>query len=136
MATKTITQHKIATFVSFLYLMNICVCFLRPLGTTFKGKYGCVDYWVKAFLDRPSFPAQEIKKHFEVMDQIDVNTPDLMVIIILGYGFHLAAGLAANQLCKVYCSKFIVLNWPSFRIFLVADPELSAKMLVFLKSLA
>ncbi|XP_054847704.1 thioredoxin-interacting protein [Eublepharis macularius] len=49
-----------------------------PLGTTFKGKYGCVDYWVKAFLDRPSHPTQEIKKHFEVMDQIDVNTPDLM----------------------------------------------------------
>lgn len=49
-----------------------------PLGTTFKGKYGCVNYWVKAFLDRPSFPTQEIKKHFEVMDQIDVNTPDLM----------------------------------------------------------
>nr|XP_020665896.1 thioredoxin-interacting protein [Pogona vitticeps] len=49
-----------------------------PLGTTFKGKYGCVDYWVKAFLDRPSFPTQVIKKRFEVMDQIDVNTPDLM----------------------------------------------------------
>ncbi|XP_063173343.1 thioredoxin-interacting protein [Candoia aspera] len=49
-----------------------------PLGTTFKGKYGCVDYWVKAFLDRPSSPPQEIKKHFEVMDQIDVSTPDLM----------------------------------------------------------
>uniref|UniRef100_A0A1W7RCL6 Thioredoxin-interacting protein n=1 Tax=Agkistrodon contortrix contortrix TaxID=8713 RepID=A0A1W7RCL6_AGKCO len=49
-----------------------------PLGTTFKGKYGCVDYWVKAFLDRPSFPTQEVKKPFEVMDQIDVNTPDLM----------------------------------------------------------
>lgn len=51
-----------------------------PVGTTFKGKYGCVDYWVKAFLDRPSVATQEIKKHFEVMDQIDVGTPDLMVI--------------------------------------------------------
>ncbi|KAF7238396.1 Thioredoxin-interacting protein [Varanus komodoensis] len=50
-----------------------------PLGTTFKGKYGCVDYWVKAFLDRPNSLTQEIKKHFEVMDQIDVNSPDLLL---------------------------------------------------------
>ncbi|XP_057166301.1 thioredoxin-interacting protein isoform X1 [Ursus arctos] len=49
-----------------------------PLGTSFKGKYGCVDYWVKAFLDRPSQPTQETKKVFEVMDMVDVNTPDLM----------------------------------------------------------
>lgn len=49
-----------------------------PLGTSFKGKYGCVDYWVKAFLDRPSQPTQEAKKNFEVMDLVDVNTPDLM----------------------------------------------------------
>ncbi|NXE85325.1 TXNIP protein, partial [Cochlearius cochlearius] len=50
----------------------------RPLGTTFKGKYGCVDYWVKAFLERPSFPTQEIKQRFEVMDPVDVNTPELL----------------------------------------------------------
>ncbi|NXL40290.1 TXNIP protein, partial [Glaucidium brasilianum] len=49
-----------------------------PLGTTFKGKYGSVDYWVKAFLERPSFPTQEIKKRFEVMDPVDVNTPELL----------------------------------------------------------
>uniref|UniRef100_A0A7M4ENI5 Thioredoxin-interacting protein n=1 Tax=Crocodylus porosus TaxID=8502 RepID=A0A7M4ENI5_CROPO len=49
-----------------------------PLGTTFKGKYGCVDYWVKAFLERPSVPPQETKKHFEVMDPVDINTPDLL----------------------------------------------------------
>uniref|UniRef100_A0A8D0G960 Thioredoxin-interacting protein n=1 Tax=Sphenodon punctatus TaxID=8508 RepID=A0A8D0G960_SPHPU len=49
-----------------------------PLGTSFKGKYGCVDYWVKAFLERPSVPIQEIKKHFEFMDPVDVNTPDLI----------------------------------------------------------
>uniref|UniRef100_A0A8B9UQR2 Thioredoxin-interacting protein n=1 Tax=Anas zonorhyncha TaxID=75864 RepID=A0A8B9UQR2_9AVES len=49
-----------------------------PLGTSFKGKYGCVDYWVKAFLERPSFPTQETKKRFEVMDPVDVNTPELL----------------------------------------------------------
>lgn len=57
----------------------------RPLGTSFKGKYGCVDYWVKAFLDRPSQPTQEAKKNFEVMDLVDVNTPDLMVRVPLRF---------------------------------------------------
>jgi len=55
------------------------------LGTSFKGKYGCVDYWVKAFLDRPSQPTQETKKIFEVMDLVDVNTPDLMVSFVLKF---------------------------------------------------
>ncbi|XP_077115264.1 thioredoxin-interacting protein [Ranitomeya variabilis] len=49
-----------------------------PLGTTFKGKYGSVKYWVKAFLERPSHPAQEAQKKFEVVDFVDVNTPDLL----------------------------------------------------------
>lgn len=38
-----------------------------------------MDYWVKAFLERPSFPTQETKKRFEVMDPVDVNTPELLV---------------------------------------------------------
>ncbi|XP_073495512.1 thioredoxin-interacting protein [Phyllobates terribilis] len=49
-----------------------------PLGSTFKGKYGSVKYWVKAFLERPSHPAQEVQKKFEVVDFVDVNTPDLL----------------------------------------------------------
>lgn len=53
--------------------------FCRPLGTTFKGKYGSVDYWVKASLERPACPTQQVKKRFEVMDPVDVNTPELLV---------------------------------------------------------
>ncbi|KAM4755614.1 thioredoxin-interacting protein isoform 1-T1 [Cyanocitta cristata] len=49
-----------------------------PLGTTFKGKYGSVDYWVKASLERPACPTQQVKKRFEVMDPVDVNTPELL----------------------------------------------------------
>lgn len=55
----------------------------RPLGTTFKGKYGSVDYWVKVSLERPACPTQEIKKRFEVMDPVDVNTPELLVSLEL-----------------------------------------------------
>ncbi|NXI56025.1 TXNIP protein, partial [Chloroceryle aenea] len=36
------------------------------------------SYWVKAFLERPAFPTQEVKKRFEVMDPVDVNTPELL----------------------------------------------------------
>ncbi|CAI9542878.1 unnamed protein product [Staurois parvus] len=49
-----------------------------PLGSTFKGKYGSVKYWVKAFLERPSLPALEVQKKFQVVDLVDVNTPDLL----------------------------------------------------------
>ncbi|KAM9294198.1 thioredoxin-interacting protein [Gastrophryne carolinensis] len=49
-----------------------------PLGSTFKGKYGSVKYWVKALLERPCHPAQEVRKKFQVADMVDVNTPDLM----------------------------------------------------------
>lgn len=70
--------------VSFLSALCVELCLMpppshSPLGTTFKGKYGCVDYWVKALLERPSFPTQQVKKRFEVMDPVDVNTPELLV---------------------------------------------------------
>lgn len=78
-----------------LLLPQMClttISFHRPLGTTFKGKYGCVDYWVKAFLERPSFPTQEIKKRFEVMDPVDVNTPELLVSAALLQEVWVSAG--------------------------------------------
>lgn len=73
------------------------VSFPRPLGTTFKGKYGCVDYWVKAFLERPSFPTQEIKKRFEVMDPVDVNTPELLVSAALLRELWLSTGVTREK---------------------------------------
>lgn len=83
-----------------LLLLQMCltsVSFHRPLGTTFKGKYGCVDYWVKAFLERPSFPTQEIKKRFEVMDPVDVNTPELLVSAALLWKAWVSAGVGREK---------------------------------------
>ncbi|KAG5856498.1 thioredoxin-interacting protein-like [Anguilla anguilla] len=48
------------------------------LVSSYKGKFGYVQYHVKAVMERPSEPAQECKKFFEVEEPLDVNTPDLL----------------------------------------------------------
>ncbi|KAJ8386536.1 hypothetical protein AAFF_G00170060 [Aldrovandia affinis] len=48
------------------------------LVSSYKGKFGYVQYYVKAFMDRPAQPPLECKRHFEVEEPLDVNTPDLM----------------------------------------------------------
>lgn len=47
--------------------------------SSYKGKFGYVHYYVKAVMERPSQPALECKKCFEVEEPLDVNTPDLLV---------------------------------------------------------
>lgn len=48
------------------------------LVSSYKGKFGFVQYFVKALMERPSQPDLECKKHFEVEEPLDVNTPDLL----------------------------------------------------------
>ncbi|KAJ8335206.1 hypothetical protein SKAU_G00408450 [Synaphobranchus kaupii] len=48
------------------------------LVSSYKGKFGYVQYYVKASMERPSLPVMECKKLFEVEEPLDVNTPDLM----------------------------------------------------------
>ncbi|KAM9777138.1 thioredoxin interacting protein a [Syngnathus typhle] len=48
------------------------------LVSSYKGKFGYVHYYVKAKLERPQQPVLECKKHFEVEEPLDVNTPDLL----------------------------------------------------------
>lgn len=49
--------------------------------SSYEGKFGSVQYYVKALMERPSQPALECKKNFEVEEPLDVNTPDLLVRI-------------------------------------------------------
>ncbi|KAK3572289.1 hypothetical protein QTP86_030257 [Hemibagrus guttatus] len=49
------------------------------LVSSYKGKFGYVEYYVKAVMDRPCQSHVECKKFFEVEEPIDVNTPDLMI---------------------------------------------------------
>lgn len=53
--------------------------FYRQLVSSYKGKYGYVEYFVKAVMERPCQSDVECKKYFEVEEPIDVNTPDLTV---------------------------------------------------------
>ncbi|KAL0962232.1 hypothetical protein UPYG_G00337420 [Umbra pygmaea] len=46
--------------------------------SSYKGKFGYVQYYVKALMERPSQLALECKKNFEVEEPLDVNTPDLL----------------------------------------------------------
>ncbi|KAG9345337.1 hypothetical protein JZ751_009883 [Albula glossodonta] len=48
------------------------------LVSSFKGKFGYVQYHVKAIMERPSLPHLECKKYFEVEEPLDINTPDLL----------------------------------------------------------
>ncbi|XP_029022578.1 thioredoxin interacting protein a [Betta splendens] len=48
------------------------------LVSSYKGKFGYVQYYVKAVMERPQQPNMECKKFFEVEEPLDVNTPDLL----------------------------------------------------------
>ncbi|XP_056154088.1 thioredoxin-interacting protein-like [Lampris incognitus] len=48
------------------------------LVSSYKGRFGYVQYYVKALMERPAQPALECKRHFEVEEPLDVNTPDLL----------------------------------------------------------
>ncbi|KAI4892421.1 hypothetical protein NFI96_019358 [Prochilodus magdalenae] len=47
------------------------------LVSSYKGKFGSVQYYVKAVMERPSQSDMEIKKYFEVEEPVDVNTLEL-----------------------------------------------------------
>uniref|UniRef100_A0A3Q3JFT7 Thioredoxin-interacting protein n=1 Tax=Monopterus albus TaxID=43700 RepID=A0A3Q3JFT7_MONAL len=48
------------------------------LVSTYKGKFGYVQYYVKAVMERPHQNPLECKKPFEVEEPLDVNTPELL----------------------------------------------------------
>lgn len=51
----------------------------RRLVSSYKGKFGCVCYYARAVLDRPSQHGLQCEREFEVEEPLDVNRPDLLV---------------------------------------------------------
>nr|XP_003413953.1 arrestin domain-containing protein 4 [Loxodonta africana] len=54
----------------------------EPLVTSFTGKYGSIQYSVKAVLERPRVPDQSVKRELQVISHIDVNTPALLTPVL------------------------------------------------------
>lgn len=54
----------------------------EPLVTSFTGKYGSIQYCVRAVLDRPKVPEQSVKRDIQVVSHINVNTPALLTPVL------------------------------------------------------
>ncbi|XP_058398352.1 arrestin domain-containing protein 4 [Diceros bicornis minor] len=54
----------------------------EPLVTSFTGKYGSIQYCVRAVLERPKVPDQSVKRELQVVSHIDVNTPALLTPVL------------------------------------------------------
>ncbi|XP_034016429.1 thioredoxin-interacting protein-like [Thalassophryne amazonica] len=48
------------------------------LVSSYKGKFGYVQYYVKALMERPGHTVLECKRSFEVEEPLDINTRDLL----------------------------------------------------------
>ncbi|XP_036045375.1 arrestin domain-containing protein 4 [Onychomys torridus] len=54
----------------------------EPLATSFTGKYGSIQYCVRAVLERPQVPDQSIRRELQVVSHVDVNTPPLLTPVL------------------------------------------------------
>nr|XP_013799114.1 PREDICTED: arrestin domain-containing protein 4-like [Apteryx mantelli mantelli] len=54
----------------------------EPLVTSFTGKYGSIQYYVKAILERPAAPDQSVQTELQVISHIDVNSPALLTPVL------------------------------------------------------
>ncbi|NXJ10857.1 ARRD4 protein, partial [Odontophorus gujanensis] len=54
----------------------------EPLVTSFTGKYGSIQYYVKATLERPAAPEQSVQTELQVISHIDVNSPALLTPVL------------------------------------------------------
>ncbi|XP_023789411.1 arrestin domain-containing protein 4 [Cyanistes caeruleus] len=54
----------------------------EPLVTSFTGKYGSIQYYVKAVLERPAVPDQSVQTELQVISHIDVSSPALLTPVL------------------------------------------------------
>ncbi|XP_061451190.1 arrestin domain-containing protein 4 [Rhineura floridana] len=84
----------------------------QPLATSFTGKYGSIQYCVKATLERPTARSQTVKREFQVISHIDVNSPLLLTPVrrsqekMIGCWFFTSGpvSLSAKIERKGYCN--------------------------------
>ncbi|KAM5207728.1 arrestin domain-containing protein 4 isoform 1-T1 [Hipposideros larvatus] len=84
----------------------------EPLVTSFTGKYGSIQYCVRAVLERPKAPDQSVKREIQVIRPMDVNTPALLTPVLkteekmVGCSFFTSGpvSLSAKIERKGYCN--------------------------------
>ncbi|XP_009871754.1 PREDICTED: arrestin domain-containing protein 4 [Apaloderma vittatum] len=54
----------------------------EPLVTSFTGKYGSIQYYVRAILERPAAPDQSVQTELQVISHIDVSSPALLTPVL------------------------------------------------------
>ncbi|NWS72710.1 ARRD4 protein, partial [Crotophaga sulcirostris] len=54
----------------------------EPLVTSFTGKYGSIQYFVKAILERPAAPDQSVHTELQVISHIDISSPALLTPVL------------------------------------------------------
>ncbi|KAJ6662878.1 hypothetical protein lerEdw1_011082 [Lerista edwardsae] len=90
-----------------------------PLATSFMGKHGSIQYYVKATLEGPVVPNQSVKTEFQIISHIDVNSPALLTPVrqsqekMVGCWFFTSGpvSLSAKIERKGYCNgKFVLFN--------------------------
>ncbi|XP_054372242.1 arrestin domain-containing protein 4 isoform X2 [Molothrus ater] len=54
----------------------------EPLVTSFTGKYGSIQYYVKAVLERPAVPDQSVQTELQIISHIDVSSPALLTPVL------------------------------------------------------
>ncbi|XP_053128887.1 arrestin domain-containing protein 4 isoform X2 [Hemicordylus capensis] len=87
----------------------------QPLATSFTGKHGRIEYCVIATLERPGSPSQTVKREFQVISHIDVNSPTLLTPVrrsqekMIGCWFFTSGpvSLSAKIERKGYCNAAI-----------------------------
>ncbi|XP_074989302.1 arrestin domain-containing protein 4 isoform X1 [Caretta caretta] len=87
----------------------------EPLVTSFSGKYGSIQYCVKAVLERPVVPDQSVKRELQVISHVDVNSPALLIPVLrsqekmVGCWFFTSGpvSLSAKIERKGYCNAAI-----------------------------
>lgn len=76
--TDTDGSHVLRPGNKYEYMFGFELPQQGRIVSSYKGKFGYVQYYVKALMERTGQPALETKKHFEVEEPLDVNTPDLL----------------------------------------------------------
>ncbi|NWX41214.1 ARRD4 protein, partial [Steatornis caripensis] len=117
----------------------------EPLVTSFTGKYGSIQYYVKAILERPAAPDQSVQTELQVISHIDVSSPALLTPVVrsqekmVGCWFFTSGPVSLREAIPIYaeienCSSRLIV--PKAAIFQTQTYLASGKTKTFRQMVA